>query len=228
MAFSISSISGYLMNWIINPLMWLILILVFVGGLALILYIRKRRRFIYPCAEVVSLGETNFNMNIIKAGYFGKKSYLRGLWWTGESVMKTSDGDVVHYFSTDDFKELNGERAVFCYRDPIRQNILVPLSHLKITNKDLIAKIAPADYTDVAVSIVEDATNEITDWKDKLIQFGAWALVVVFSLVAIIVIVQMVKNGQKEAADLLLQAGKEGTAACAEVCHQAVAAFKGG
>ena len=85
-----------------------------------------------------------------------------------------------------------------------------------------LAEIAPGSYRDAAVDIFKEAVRETTDWKDKLIQFGAWALVVIFSLIAIIVITQMVKAGQAQAADLLLQAGTEGAQACKEICKEAV------
>jgi hypothetical protein len=203
--------------------MWLILILVFILGALAILWVRRRRKLKYPVAEIVDLGNGRTGINTdLKAGWFGKRLYLKGLWWTGEEVLRTSEGDIVEYFSTEDFQEVNGERGVVCYRDPIRYNVLLPISKLNIKNKELMAAIAPADFTDVAVSIVKDATAETTDWKDKLIQFGAWALVVIFSLIAIIVIVQYVKNGQAEAAKLLLQAGDKGAQACKDICREAV------
>jgi hypothetical protein len=91
-----------------------------------------------------------------------------------------------------------------------------------VRKKELLADIAPADYTDAAIDIINDAVAETTDWKDKMIQFGSWALVVVFSLIAIIIIANMVKNGQAEAKDLILQAGTKGAEACKEICRQAV------
>jgi hypothetical protein len=218
-----SGITSMLMQWVINPLMWLILILVFFIGTIAILWVRRRRKLKYPVAEIVDLGNGRTGINTdLKAGWFGKKLYLKGLWWTGEEVMRTSEGDTVEYFSTEDFQEVNGTRGVVCYRDPVRYNVLLPISKLNITNKELMAAIAPADFTDVAVSIVKDAAAETSDWKDKLIQFAGWALVVVFSLVTIIVVVQYVKNGQAEAAKLLIQAGDKGAAACRDICKEAV------
>ena len=217
------SISGYLMKFIINPLVWLILIIVCAGGVWAILWFRRKRRFLYPVAEIVDLGRGHGAINCdLKAGYFGKKSYFGGLWWSGEEVVKTNLGDTIEDFSTEDFQEVNGERGIVCYRDPLRRNVLVPINKFEIKNKELVANIAPSDYTDTAIDIVKDAVNETTDWKDKLIQFAGWALLVVFSLVAIIVIVQMVKNGQDKSAELLLQAGTEGAKACKDICSQAV------
>lgn len=223
MAISLGSVSGLLMQWIINPLMWLLILIGFMGILLFFLWLRRKRRLMYPVAEYVDLGNGKSCINTdLKAGWFGKKLYLRGLWWTGEEIMRTSLGDIIHDFSTEDFQEVNGERGIHCYRDPVRQNILVPLDKTSFTNKAAVANIAPSDFTDTAVNIVNDATLEVSDWKDKLIQFGGWALVVIFSLVAIIVIVQMVNHGQDKSAELLLQSGEKGAAACRDICSQAL------
>lgn len=219
----LGSISGIILQYVVNPLLWLILIIFFILAFLGILFIRKKRRLLYPVAEIVDLGKGNGAINCdLKAGYFGKKLYAKGLWWSGEEVMRTNLGDIIEDFSTEDFQEVNGERGIVCFRDPLRRNVLVPISKFKIEGKELVANIAPSDYTDTAIDIVKDAVAETTDWKDKLIQFAGWALVVVFSLVAIIVIIQMVKNGQDKSAELLLQSGTEGAKACKDICSQAI------
>lgn len=223
MAYDIASISTMLMRYVVNPLIWLIIIIVVAGGTFGILWFRKRRKFLYPVAEVVDLGRGHGAINCdLKAGYFGKKSYLGGLWWGGEEVVKTTLGDTIEDFSTEDFQEVNGKRGIVCFRDPLRRNVLVPISKFQINGKEFVANIAPSDYTDTAIDIIKDSVAETSDWKDKMIQFVGWALLVVFSLVAIIVIVQMVKQGQEKSAELLLQAGTEGAKACSDICKQAV------
>jgi hypothetical protein len=223
MALNFGAIGPYITKFIINPLMWVILIVVFSIVFIGILWYRKKKRFLYPVAEVVDLGRGHGAINCdLKAGYFGKKSHLGGLWWTGEEVVKTNFGDIIADFSTEDFQEVNGQRGIVCFRDPLRRNILVPISKFRIEGKEMVANIAPSDYTDTAIDIIKDATNETSDWKDKLVQFAGWALLVVFSLVAIIVIVQMVKNGQDKSAELLIRAGTDGANACKDICTQAV------
>lgn len=219
----LSGATQYLMAVVINPMIWFLIIFGVFAALVLILFLRKKRRLIYNVVEVVNLGggKTNFNTDM-KAGYFGKTTYLKGLWWSGEEILRTNLGDRIEYFSTKDFQEVDGKRGIVCYRDPIRRNVLFPISHLRLENEELIAAVAPADYTDVAVDIVKDSVKETTDWKDKMIQFGSWALVVIASLISIIVITQMVKSGQDKSAELLLNAGREGAEACKAICQQAV------
>jgi len=182
-ALNISGFSSKIFSWIITPLFWLFLLIFFIVGVLMILYIRRWKRYVYPTIEVVDLGNGKLGFNKLKSGWFGKKTYLRGLWWTGEDVLRTNQGDRIENFSTKDFQEVDGTRGVVCFRNQLRQNILVPISQLKLENEELIADIAPADYTDVAVDIVKDAAKETSDWRDKLIQFGQWALVIIFSLV---------------------------------------------
>lgn len=217
-----SGFTSGLLKLAVMPIFWILIMFGFIFGTLLFLYIRKRRRLIHKCIEVVDLGRNKVSFNNLKAGWFGKKSWLRGLIWWGEEVLKTDSGEIIHEFSTEDFQEIDGVRGVVCYRDPLNQNILVPLNKIKFVNKELVADIAPASYRDVAVDIFTEAVKETTEWKDKIIQFAGWALVIIFSLIAIIVIVQMVKNGQEKSAELLLQAGKDGAEACKQICANAV------
>jgi uncharacterized membrane protein len=230
MAFSFGGIGGMLIGWLLNPLIWLVIILVMLGATWGILLIRKKRKLIYECLELVDYSEGKFGFNLIKCGYFGKKKHLRGLWDTGEEQMETKDGEVIYYFSTEDFQEINGKRGVICFRDPINQNFLVPISKTKVIGMDskgkkvsateLLAEIAPADFRDVAAQIVADADRETSDWKERIIQFIMWGLIIVFSLVSIIVIAQMVKNGQAEASKLIADAGKNCLEAAKSVCSE--------
>ena len=213
--------TGMLMQWILTPAIWLILIFVFLVGVFGILWLRKKRRLQFECLEIVDLN-SRAGFNLIKCGYFGKRLWLGGLWWTGEEALITATGEIIHNFSTEDFQEINGKRGVVCYRDPIRQNILVPITKVGVKGKELLAAIAPADYTGVAVDIVRDAATETNDWKDKLIQFGTYAFIGIVLLITVIMVIQFVKGSQKEAAELLLQAGDRGIAACREIWTQAI------
>lgn len=222
MAFDVANIGGLIIGWLLNPLIWILIVFFVVAFTWGILLIRRRRKLIYNCAEIVTYSEDGekFGINIIKCGWFGKKKWLKGLWDTGEEQIETKDKDIVYEFSTEDFQEINGKRGVVCYRDPINQNILVPISKATIVNKEFLGAIAPADFRDVALSIIEDADRETADWKDKIIQFVMWGLVVVFSLVSIIVVAQMVKNGQTEASKLIVEAGQTCLQNAKEVCSQ--------
>jgi len=218
----VSSITSWLAKFVINPLLWLIIIVGFVLGVFLILYLRKKRKLAFPVIEMVDHGSGKFAINVLKGGYFGKTLYLKGLWWKGEEVFRVSSGEIILDLSTEDYQEINGKRGVVCFRDPINQDILVPITRCQFKNKELLAEIANASYRDAAVDIFKESVKETSEWKEKLIQFGMWAAVIIFSLVAIIVIIQMIKNGQSKAAELMLQAGDKGLEACRQICREAV------
>lgn len=216
-----SNITSLVMQWIINPLIWLVLLLFFSIGIYIILIVRKKRRMNYPAIEIVDLGDGKTNFNNLKCGWIGEKIYLNGLWWSGREVMRTNSMEIINQFSEQDFQEIDGKRGIIFYRNPL-QKTLLPINRLKIQNKELVATIPPAEFVNASVDIIKSASKEMTDKTEKIIQFVSWALVVIFSLVAIIVIIQMVKNGQKEANDLILEAGKTCLENAKEVCSAVI------
>lgn len=228
MAFELSGMTSMLISWFVNPLIWLIIIGVIIFVTFGFLKIRQRKKLKYPTLEVVDLGNGKMGFYLIKSGFFGRNKFLGGLWDYGEEVLKSDDGSTILDFSTEDFQEVNGKRGVVCYRDPIRQKILVPINNLVVRNKELVAAIAPSSYTDTGIDIIKEAEKETRDWKDKMLQFIAFALVIVFALVSIIVIVQMVKQGQTAASDLIVKAGTVCSDNCKSVCSQIAAAASSG
>jgi uncharacterized membrane protein len=218
---SVSGIGGQLYQWIIQPIFWLVILIIILIGFYFILRIRKRRTLIYKCIELVDLnGKAGFNN--LRCGWFGRKSYLKGLLWSGPEVLKTKTGEEIMYFSDEDFQEIDGERGVVCYRDPLNRKILVPISHVGFANKKFVGEIAPASYRDAAADIFNETVKETSTKMEKIMQFAGWALVVMVSLILIIVIVQYVKSAQKDAADLIITAGTKGAEVCKDICKQAV------
>lgn len=228
MAMDVSSFTQIIFKYAINPMLWVFILLGMLAVALIALKIRKRRRLTYLVAEIVDLGNGKSNINCdMKAGYFGKTSYLKGLWWSGEEVLKTSFNDTIEYFSTEDFQEVNGERGIICYRDPIRRNILFPISRMELKNKELIAAVAPADYTDVAAQIYQDSVKETVDYRDKILQVATWGLVVVFSLVAIVVVVKMVGTQMDKASELILTGSTVGGENCRTMCSEIINVVRG-
>lgn len=223
MAADLGGVGGMLLQWLLNPLIWLVIIFLIVAVTFGFLAIRKRRKLIYQCLELVDYGNGKHGFNMIKCGWFGKKKMLGGLWDRGEEQMETQDKDVIYEFSTEDFQEINGKRGIICFRDPVNQNILVPISKTEVKNKELLAEIAPAEFRDVAAQIIEDVDRETKDWKEKIVAIAIFGLVVIFALVSIIVITQMVKQGQEQAANLITEAGKTCLTNAKEVCSQIAA-----
>jgi hypothetical protein len=227
-AIELSGFTKTLTSWIINPMIWLLIIAIVLGITFGFLIMRKRRKLMFPAAEIVDLGgqgKTCINFIGKKgAGWFGKKRWLFNLWDYGDEVMRIKDGSIIEEFSEEDFQEVNGTRGVIFYRDPIRR-LLFPINKLTVHNKELVTCIAPATYTDTALDIIKAGEDETKDWKEKIMQFLIWAGIIIFSLVAIIVITQMVKNGQENAAKLIVDAGETCMKNAKEVCGQIVSQY---
>ena len=119
MAADLGGVGGMLLQWLLNPLIWLVIIFLIVAVTFGFLAIRKRRKLIYQCLELVDYGNGKHGFNMIKCGWFGKKKMLGGLWDRGEEQMETQDKDVIYEFSTEDFQEINGKRGIICFRDPV-------------------------------------------------------------------------------------------------------------
>jgi len=219
MAFDLSSIGSSISGWIISPLIWIMILFVFITLTFGIMIIRKRRKLIYTCIEIVDHGTGKVNFNELRCGWFGKKKFL-GVWDYGEEQLETKTGEIIYDFSTEDFHEFNGKRCVFAFRDPINQNILVPISKVLIKNRELLNEIAPANFRDVAIEIIRDVKQETSDWKEKMIQYVIFGVVIIFALVSIILIVQMVKSGQDKASKLILDAGDLCLQSAKSVCSE--------
>lgn len=220
MAGEFSVVTNLLMQWVLSPFIWIAVIFIIFAVTWGALVIRKKKKLIYPCIELVDLGNTKVGYNVLKCGWFGKKSYLKGLYDRGEEVLKTQSGETIYDFSTEDFQEVNGTRGVICFRDVMNQNVLVPISKTTIKGKEALQEIAPAEFRDVALELIRDAKEET---KDRIQQIMQWVMIggiILFALVSIIIIVQMVKQGQQEAGKLITDAGNVCTEKCKAIFSQ--------
>lgn len=212
-------------QWIINPMIWLLIIFFSIGVIILFLFWRKKRKLIFASAEITNLGNGKTNINFLgnkSCGWFGKNWWGPGkLWDYGDKVMRTKDGDIIEAFSEEDFQEVNGQRGVIFYRDPER-HLFLPINKLLIdeASQRLAASIAPAIYTEVSADILRKAEEETKNTWEKIMPVLMFGLVVIFALVAVIVITQMVKHGQTEAANLITKGQEICLESAKSVCSQ--------
>lgn len=215
-----SQVTGMLYQWLLSPLMWLVIIIFISIALVGILYIRKKVKAKYTLIEVVEYGNGKVGLNKLKAGYFGKRKMFRKLWDWGETQLETTAGDRILNFSTTDYHEFDGKKAVFVKRDNINQDILVPLSKINIKGSEMLMEIAPGEYRDEAIKIIQESAKETSDSTEKVLQWVLFIGVILFALVSIIVVTQMVKTGQAEASKLIIDAGEICLKNAKEICGQ--------
>ena len=205
-----SMFTGLLFEWLRTGIFWLVLIFVLAVAVFGTLIIRKNKKLQYVVLEITNLGSGKIGVNSSKAGWFKTNTILFGLWdQGGEDILKLKDGRKVQCASSVDFHEINGKRGLIVKRKDDDPKILVPLTSIEISNKHLLSEIAPADMRDASVNIIRQAEKEASTFLDKYLPYIMLGGVVVFAFVSIILIIQMVKNGQTEAGDLILQAGKQ-------------------
>lgn len=215
-----SFITGNLVSWLTTPYFWLQVLIYVALFVFIVLKIRHKLRLKYQVIELVDYGKGKIGFNTFKAGWYGEKTWFKGLIWKGRLVLKSESGEQIHEFSTEDYHDINGRRGVVCFRDPTNQDYLVPISSAEVTNKKLLADIAPASYVDAAVNCFIEGARETKDFKDKIVTILSLGLGIGFALICLILIVQMIKTAQAEAADMLLQAGTQGLEGCKQLCTE--------
>ena len=82
------------------------------------------------------------------------------------------------------------------------------IKKMEVTNAHLLMEIAPADYRDASVKIINNTEKETQGKWEKLAPILVFGTMAIVFMITIILIVQMVKQGQTEAKNLILEAGK--------------------
>jgi len=222
-----SAATALIYQWVLNPLMWLGLILFALCGIVVIFYIKKRRKLVFPAAEIVTLGNGKTCLNFLGnkgAGWFGRNWWGPvKLWDYGEEVMRLSDMSIVEDFSERDFQEVNGRRGVVFYRDPERK-LFFPISGLDISDADrkVLASIAPSDYTRTSADILEKAKKETQSTFEKVVPYIMVGVIAIVVLISIIVTVQMVQKVTAESKAMFIDANEKcyqlAEGACNRIC----------
>jgi len=207
MAFNVASVTGSLSPMIRSWIFWGIFLVVCVGVGIGGLYFRKKRKFKYGALILNDLGNGKIGVEKQKAGWFkSNKIFFRLLDVSGERRLEVNDGRIVQQGSTVDFHEINFKRGLILMAKPSDPKILVPLKRLNVVNKELLAKIAPADYRDASSKIIAEAQRETLDkWTQiaTMITFGILGIILFISLVMVI---QYSKGALSEANMILQQA----------------------
>jgi len=87
-----SVVTSMFMDWLLSPVLWFVLVFAILASTFGFLWIRKKRKLIYSVIELVIYKGEKAGFNNLKAGWFGKKKFLRGWWDSGEEQVETMDG----------------------------------------------------------------------------------------------------------------------------------------
>lgn len=211
-----------ILQWLINPIIWIVLILVVLGFVFMFLKIRVRRQLIFPAAELADFGNGKIGMYFLGkggAGWFGTKQGPLGLWYYGDKVLRNKDMKIIQEFSEQDFQEINGKRGVVYFRDP-EKHLLFPINKMKIDDQQLTAGIAPATYVDTSAELLHQNERETQNAWDKYLPLVAVLGAAIVLLISIVVIVQFVNHQTDAANELFKQAGSACIEGAKTVCSQ--------
>lgn len=200
-----SNITGVVMGWASSSVFWLIIILVVVGAGFGGLFFRKRRRLEYPVEIYTNVGNGKFATRMSRAGWFKSKSTLFGLIdFGGETRLMLKDGRQILAGSLSDLQEINGVMGFRVYRKEDDPKIVVPISKSYIENKRLIMTIAPADYRDASTEIINSAIKETQTNFEKIAPVIFYGIIVIFSLIVILFIIQFANKQVDKAGEILV------------------------
>ena len=183
-------------GWFSSMLTWIIILAVLIIFGILILYIRRARQFQYPCLEVAGLGQGKVSVFTTKAGWFKKNRVFFNLIETGgeqELICKDKSRKIFDVSSVD-YHEINGKRGLICKRKDDDPEVLVPIDKVEVDNLKLLLRIAPADYRDAAVDILEKKRKETMTWFEKNAPLIITMGVFLFGLIALIIIFNFAKG----------------------------------
>jgi hypothetical protein len=213
MGFDLGGMGEGMMGLLTSTLTWAIALVVFMVVILIGAKIKQSRKFRYPCLEVIGLGQGKVSLTITKAGWFKKKRSFFGLVeMSGEQEMICKDGKrKIHNISSTDYHEMNGRRAVICKRKDDDPDVLVPLSKVEIKNLDLLASIAPADFRDAGIQIIEEKQRETMSWMEKngalVIAMGIF----IFGLIALVIVFNFAKGESTAWRDFAMASRNAGT-----------------
>jgi len=199
-------LSGVMGGWLSSGLFWFVMTILLTIGVFSILGINKRRRLRWNCLEFISYGNGKVGINMLRAGIFKKKTTIFGLWDYGnENVIKCSDGRIILEGTTDDLMDIMGKKGFMLRRKDDDPKILVPISKVKWENEKAIFEIAPADFRDASVNIVDTASKETQTWADKYLPYIMLGGMVIFFIVGFILASQFFNRTVDKAGEILIK-----------------------
>ena len=196
-------LNGVFKNWLTSGVFWMVMAILLTLGIVVILVLHKRRKLRWNALEIISYGNGKVGINSLKCGIFKKKSSFFGLWDSGsENVIKCADGRIILEASTGDLQDIMGKKGFMLRRKDDDPKILVPISKVKWENEAPLFAIAPADFRDASVNIVDTATKETISWADKYLPYIMLGGMVVFFIVGFILASQFFNRAMDKSLEI--------------------------
>ena len=95
-----------------------------------------------------------------------------------------------------------GRKGFMVRRKDNDPKILVPISKVKWENEKALFEIAPADFRDASVNIVDTATKETQTWADKYLPYIMLGGMVIFFIVGFILASQFFNRAMDKSIEI--------------------------
>jgi hypothetical protein len=201
-----SSIGPIVAGYAKNSLIWMLLIIILTIGIFFIYgWLVRRSKLKYFALEFVRFGNGKVGVNQMKAGLFKSKTFLFGLFDYGnEFVMKTTNNKIIQGAKSTHLHDIFSKKGYILIRSPKDPKILVPISKVEFENLQAVMAIAPGDYRDASIRLVNEAIKETAGWE-KLLPYIAVGLVVVMTIINVVVNMQMTNHTTDKVGDILVR-----------------------
>lgn len=204
--FGFSQVTDVMGGWLSSGLFWFVMAILLTGGIFILLSVNKSRKLRWNVLELLSYGNGKIGINSLRAGIFKKKTTFFGLWDYGnENVIKTNDGRIILEGTTDDLMDIFGKKGFILRRKDNDPKILVPISKVAWIGEKALFEIAPADFRDASVNIVDTATKETQTWADKYLPYIMLGGMVIFFIVGFILASQFFNRTVDKAGEILIR-----------------------
>ena len=193
MAMDVGMFLSPIFGWFSTILMMFLYGGIGVAGIFAVLYGLRLSKYVFPVIVMVDLGNGKMGIHSkVKAGWFRSETKFFGLIESaGNRAMMTNDKPPrkVENVSTKDFQEINGKRGLVAQQKADDPTILVPIHRMNVTNEELLNEIAPADYRDASVKIMNRAESELKGGLNKMLSLAAPFVYALMLFICIMIIV---------------------------------------
>lgn len=208
--FGLGSMGGMMFGWLTTIFFWLGVGVIFIGITVGFLILKRNKRLRFNVIEITDLGGGKIGCESLKGGWFRSQTMFFGLIEVGgEEIFKVKDRGImggsmrrrVLCASSEDYHDINGRRGLIVQRKGDDTSILLPISKFKLEeeSKKMLMSIAPADFRDGSVALIEDATRETKGTWERFLPVIMFAGLGVLMLICMILLVKMVQSSQAEA-----------------------------
>ena len=104
--------------------------------------------------------------------------------------------------------DVMGKKGFMLRRKDDDPKILVPINKIEWARENLLMAIAPADFRDASVNIVDTASKETQTWADKYLPYIMLGGMVIFFIVGFILASQFFNRTVDKAGEILIAVSK--------------------